>query len=247
MKTLKAIIVDDEPLARELLESILSDFDDVEITASCANGEQAIDAVIKTAPDVMFLDIEMPGLGGFDVIQSLQSDILPKIIFTTAYAQYALDAFKVNALNYILKPVHETAVAESLERVKNSVEAETKSKIMTVLEKDSPQRTPALIDLNKITMANAHNILWLEAAGDYVYVHFDQQTKIIRRTLKAFMAELPPHLFQRIHRSTIVNIEHIDEFIAQKKGEAILVMSDQNRLKASRSYGAVVKDRLKAR
>lgn len=247
MTRLKAIVVDDEPLACELLEAILLDFDDVDLIATCANGEAAVDAVINSAPDVMFLDIEMPGMSGFDVIKALQSDIMPKIIFTTAYSQYALDAFKVNALNYILKPVHEKAVAESLERVRHSFQAETKSAIIKALDDGAASKVPALVDLNKITMANAHNILWLEAAGDYVYVHLAQQTKIIRRTLKTFTAELPPNLFQRIHRSTIVNIAHIDEFISQKKGEAILVMSDQHRLKVSRTYGAIVKDRLKDR
>lgn len=242
---IKAVIVDDEPLARDLLEVILGDIESVEIAAICSNGHQAIDAVITHAPDVLFLDIEMPGLNGFDVIKSLQSDILPKIIFTTAYSDYAIEAFKVNAVNYILKPLTEKAVKESLERIENSVTDEMKSTMLTVLQPRESERALALIEPNKITMANMDDVIWLEAAGDYVCVHLEGRTKIIRQTLKTFMAELPPSLFQRIHRSTIINVSHVSEMIAQKKGEAILVMSDGHRLKVSRTYGAVLRERLK--
>jgi len=243
---LKIIIVDDEPLARDLLDAILSEIDDVEITAICANGREAIDAVIKHSPDVLFLDIEMPVLSGFDVINALQSDILPKIIFTTAFSHYAIEAFKVNALNYILKPVHEDMVKESLERVRMSLATETKPAMLTALN-EIPSKTPlALIEPNKITMTQADDIIWLEAAGDYVCVHRAHDTKIIRRTLKAFMDDLPQHVFQKIHRSTIVNINHISEMAKGKKGEAVLTMSDNYRLKVSRTYGQSLRLRLKS-
>ena len=242
---IRVVIVDDEPLARDLLEVILSDIKTVEVVAICSNGHQAIDAVITHAPDVLFLDIEMPGLNGFDVIKALQSDILPKIIFTTAYSDYAIEAFKVNAVNYILKPLTEKAVQESLERIEKSMVGEMKSTMLTVLQPSGSERALALIEPNKITMSNMDDIIWLEAAGDYVCVHLESGTKIIRRTLKAFMAELPPNLFQKIHRSTIINVSHVSEMVAQKKGEAILVMSDGHRLKVSRTYGAVLRERLK--
>ena len=241
---IKVVIVDDEPLARDLLEAVLIDIGTVEIVAICSHGEEAIEAVITHSPDVLFLDIEMPGLNGFDVIKALQSDILPKIIFTTAYSDYAIEAFKVNAINYIMKPLHEKVVKESLERVHSSMFSETKSTMLTALE-NGPERALALIEPNKITMANPDDIIWLEAAGDYVYVHLQSGTKIIRRTLKAFTADLPSSLFQKIHRSTIINIEHVSEMIAQKKGEAILVMSDNHRLKVSRTYGSALRERLK--
>ena len=242
---IKAVIVDDEPLARDLLEAILSDIATVEIVAMCRNGREAIEAVISHAPDVLFLDIEMPGLNGFDVIKALQSDILPKIIFTTAYSDYAIEAFKVNAINYILKPITEKAVKESLERLESSISAETKSTMLTVLQPREAERALALVEPNKITMTNTEDIIWLEAAGDYVYVHLQSGTKIIRRTLKAFTADLPPDTFQKIHRSTIINMNHVSEMLAQKKGEAILIMSDNSRLKVSRTYGTALRDRLK--
>ena len=242
---IRAVIVDDEPLARDLLEAILSDIEGVELVATCANGHAAIEAVINHAPDVLFLDIEMPGLNGFDVIKALQSDILPKVIFTTAFSEYAIEAFKVNAINYILKPITENAVNESLERLYQTITAETKSTMLTALEPTVSERALALIEPNKITMANPDDIIWLEAAGDYVCVHMASGTKIIRRTLKAFMSELPPDVFQKIHRSTIINTYHVSEMLAQKKGEAILVMSDDQRLKVSRTYGAALRERLK--
>ena len=242
---IKAIIVDDEPLARDLLEAILSDIAGLEIVAICSNGRDAIKAVIENSPDVMFLDIEMPGLNGFDVIRALQSDILPKIIFTTAYSDYAIEAFKVNAINYILKPITEKAVKESLERLESSISAETKSTMLTVLQPREAERALALVEPNKITMTNTEDIIWLEAAGDYVYMHLQSGTKIIRRTLKAFTADLPPDTFQKIHRSTIINMNHVSEMLAQKKGEAILIMSDNSRLKVSRTYGTALRDRLK--
>jgi two-component system LytT family response regulator len=243
---LRAIIVDDEPLARDLLEAILSEIDDIEIVLICANGREAIDGVIKYSPDVLFLDIEMPELTGFDVINALQTDILPKIIFTTAFSEYALDAFKVNALNYILKPVHETMVKESLDRVRQSMVAVAKPTMLTALDRAPSTQSLALIEPNKITMADAGDIIWLEAAGDYVCVHLPRNTKIIRRTLKAFMNDLPPQIFQRIHRSTIVNINHISEMTAGKKGEALLTMSDNHCLKVSRTYGQALRSRLKS-
>jgi len=129
------------------------------------------------------LDIEMPGLNGFDVIKALQSDILPKIIFTTAYSDYAIEAFKVNAINYILKPITEKAVNESLERLESSISAETKSTMLTVLQPREAERALALVEPNKIT----------------VCVHLQSGTKIIRRTLKAFTADLPLDDFQKIH------------------------------------------------
>ena len=116
--TLTAIIVDDEPLARGLLTAILDDIDGINVVAECKNGFDAIEAVIEHTPDVMFLDIEMPEMDGFDVIQAIQTDILPKVVFTTAYAEYAIEAFRVQALNYVLKPLDDVKIRESVERVK---------------------------------------------------------------------------------------------------------------------------------
>lgn len=247
---LTAIIVDDEPLARDLISSILSDIEGVNLVAICASGQEAVEAVLAHTPDILFLDIEMPGMNGFDVVKAIQSDILPKIIFTTAYSEYAIEAFSVNALNYVLKPVHEAAVIESLDRARQTLPADrasvnAKTTMLSVLHPDGREKSVALIEPNKVTFSKPDDIIWLEAAGDYVCVHLHTGVKIIRRTLNSFMTDLPEEKFLRIHRSTIVNIMHVNEMISQKKGEAILVMSDNHSLKVSRTYGTQIRAQLK--
>jgi len=175
---LNAIIVDDEPLARSLLAAILADISDLRIVAECKNGFEAIEAVVEHTPDVMFLDIEMPEINGFAVIQAIQTDILPKIIFTTAFAEYAVEAFRVQALNYVLKPLDEDKIRESVERVRRSlkVKSETAAKIeiLTALKPtDGVTNNQALIvkDNDKIAFLDKDEIDWIEADGDYVCIH----------------------------------------------------------------------------
>ena len=242
---MRVVIVDDEPLARDLLLAILSEIDDIEVVDVCQNGQEAVNAVMNSAPDVLFLDIEMPGMNGFDVINALQSDIMPKVIFTTAFSDYAIEAFKVNALNYILKPLHEDAVGESLDRVRQALPAEGKTTLLSVLDGQGQSKSLTLIAPEKTMIVDQDEIIWLEAAGDYVCVHLVSETRIIRRTLKAFMQELPAETFQRIHRSTIINLAHIRQMTPEKKGEATLLMSDSHHLKVSRSYGNLLRTRLK--
>jgi len=247
-----AVIVDDEPLARSLLTAILQDIGQVEIVASCQNGFEAIEAVATHNPDVMFLDIEMPQMNGFTVIKAIQADRLPEIIFTTAYAQYAVEAFQVQALNYVLKPLDDEQIRESVERVKKALGtgqgAPSKSMILTALA--PPEARPkggALIvkDNDKIAFLNKDEIDWVEADGDYVCIHKDTHTHLVRATLKSVEAELQTPQFQRIHRSTIVNLNHVREIISAKKGEAIVVMKAGERLKVSRTYGSALRAKLK--
>lgn len=250
--SLTAIIVDDEPLARSLLAAILADMDEVEIVASCQNGFEAIKAVSTYNPDVMFLDIEMPEMNGFAVIKAIPANILPQIIFTTAYAQYAIEAFQVQALNYVLKPLDDEAIGESIQRANKAlgagVNSPRKSDILTALA--SPDIGPngrALIvkGNDKIAFLDKDDIDWIEADGDYVCIHKDTHTHLIRATLKSVEAQLHAPYFQRIHRSTIVNLNHVHEIISAQKGEAIIVMKAGDRLKVSRTYGAALRAKLK--
>ena len=248
---LTAIIVDDEPLARNLLAAILDDIADLKIVAECKNGIEAIEAVVEYTPDVMFLDIEMPEVDGFAVIKAIQTDILPKIIFTTAYAEYAVEAFRVQALNYVLKPLDEDKIRESLERVKRALKVEfsqpEKVEILEALKPSFRSKTDQSViirDNDKITFLDKDEIDWIEADGDYVCIHKGVKTHLIRATLKAVQAELSDSDFQRIHRSTIVNLNKIDEIISTQKGEAIVVMKMGQRLKVSRSYGSALRAKL---
>ncbi len=251
-QTLTAIIVDDEPLARNLLAVILDDIGGVEVTAQCQNGFEAIDAVMKYKPDVMFLDIEMPEMNGFDVIKSIQSDMLPKVIFTTAYAQYAVEAFRVKALNYVLKPLDDEKIRESIERVKLSYGTgdakPSKSALLSALDRpDKAHNDRALVvkDSDKFAFLGKSDIDWIEADGDYVCIHLGHKTHLIRATLKSVEAQLSPENFLRIHRSTIINLDKIDEIVPAQKGEAIIITKTGQRLKVSRRYGAILRNKLR--
>lgn len=200
--TLTAIIVDDEPLARSLLAAILGEIEGVNIVAQCRNGLEAIEAVIEHTPDVMFLDIEMPQMNGFEVIQSIQADILPKIVFTTAYAEYAVEAFSVQALNYVLKPLDDKKVYESVQRVKAFLGANkqppAKSLILSALgpAKGLSKGSSLIVkDSHKFSFLDKDEIDWIEADGDYVCIHKGGQTHLIRMTLKSIEAELQEACF----------------------------------------------------
>ena len=256
--SLRVVIVDDEPLALSLLSAILADVEDVEVVAQCRNGREAVEAVISHSPDVMFLDIQMPEMNGFDVIAAIQADIMPIVIFTTAYAEYAVDAFKVQVLDYVLKPLADQEILNSLARVRAAISAGqhviTKPKLLETLHdisqrvnSDSPQGSHSLIikDATSVAFIGKENIDWLEAAGDYVCVHSGGKTRISRATLKSIESDLDAKIFHRIHRSTIVNITKITELIPAQKGEAYVVMSDGKRLKVSRGNGPKLKSVLR--
>jgi len=256
--TLRIVIVDDEPLALTLLASILDDAVDVELVARCLNGYEAIDAVIEHQPDVLFLDIHMPGLNGFDVISKIQSDIMPLVIFTTAYADYAVEAFQVQAIDYVLKPLEDHMIMTSLERARAAIDGgynkRRKPKLLTALHEisdkvkersgETVRSTLMVKDSEKIALLETRSIQWLEAAGDYVCIHSRDNARLVRSTLKSIEDELEQVRFQRIHRSTIINLEHLSEITPTKKGEAIVQMNDGTRLKVSRKYGSDLRARL---
>ena len=249
--SLTAIIVDDEPLARSFLASILDDIEGVQVMAHCQNGFEAVKAVTEHLPDMMFLDIEMPEMNGFDVIKAIQADILPKIVFTTAYAEYAIDAFRVHALNYVLKPLDDEDIRESIKRVTLALGGEdshpSKTMILSALEpteKLSQNHSLIVKESDKIAFLDKGGIDWVEADGDYVCIHSSEKTHLIRATLKSIEAQLSQANFVRIHRSTIVNLDKVYEIIPAKKGEATVIMQTGQRLKVSRSYGALLRAKL---
>ena len=256
--TLRVVIVDDEPLALTLLSAILHDAGGVEVVAQCKNGHEAIDAVITHQPDVIFLDIHMPGLNGFEVISKIQNDIMPLVIFTTAYADYAVEAFKVQAIDYVLKPLEDKAIITSLERARIAIETGVQSRqkplLMTTLQSISDKikersgvksKSTLIVKENeKVSRLNMQSIRWIEAAGDYICIHLEDSTRLIRATLKSVESDIDDSHFQRIHRSTIINLDHLREMTPTQKGEALVKMNDGVLLKVSRKYGAVLRSRL---
>lgn len=236
---LKVIVVDDEPLARKGMVIRLAEFPALNIVAECSNGHDAIEKIKQHQPDVVFLDVEMPGMDGFSVVKQLQAEqqSLPYIIFVTAYDHYALDAFDVNALDYVLKPVEPQRLKQAVDKL---------------LLQHAPQEplnskgrypdTISIKDSGEITRVPVADIDWVDAAGDYMCIHTnDGQTHILRRTMKELEQELDPALFIRVHRSAIVNVNTIAKLLMLANGEHQLMLTNGQSVKVSRSY----KDRVK--
>jgi len=264
MPKLRTIIVDDEPLALSLLRAKLNKVPEIEVIAECKNGREAIEKTMDMAPDLLFLDIQMPGVDGFGVIKKLQSDIVPLVIFTTAFEQYALDAFDVHAVDYILKPIDEErinrAISRAIVRLDTEEETEHKSRIIgaidTINERGSSEslsQSPheqnkgnlenkiIIKDRDDITLLKQADIEWIDAAGDYCCVHAKGVTHIKRSTLKHLLEDLDPSIFKRVHRSTIVNLNYIQKVIPHTKGEYFLKLGEYDQVKVSRNYREVIK------
>jgi len=261
---LRAIVIDDEPLARRGLRLRLEAMQDVEIVAECGNGREALERIPQLRPDVVFVDIQMPGVNGLQLVQQLPLEELPQVVFVTAYDQYAVEAFEVNAVDYVLKPIEEQRLALAIERVREKLaSADIASQREQLLEAvaDLTQESPealeqklaagafhgelsssaypekiAIKDSGKITLVPAQEIDWIDAAGDYMCVHANGDTHVMRITMKELEQQLDPKQFQRIHRSTIVNLNRVREICAHINGEYHLVLNNGERLKMSRSY-----------
>ena len=267
MVKLRTIVVDDEPLARQLMLSYLAELSEIEVLAECANGREAVEAVLASEPDLMFLDIRMPGLNGFEVIKKIQPEILPMVIFCTAYERYALDAFDVHAVDYIVKPLDEQrlhlavkramaryheevqtggnkafllgAIDEITSNVEERVALSEKNKGIS-LTSDS-ERKITIKDRDSIKLIKMDSIAWVDAAGDYMCVHAEGETHIMRCTMTQLLKELDANIFKRVHRSTIVNLNCIEEVIPHTKGEYFLQIDNGERIKVSRNYRDTIK------
>ena len=257
-------------MALNLLRAKLNKVPEIEIIAECKNGREAIEKTMDLAPDLIFLDIQMPGVDGFGVIKKLQSDIVPLVIFTTAFEQYALDAFDVHAVDYILKPIDEEritrAVSRAIVRFETEEETEHKSRIIGAIDTINERENSAsssqssqgqsslgqnkgnlehkiiIKDRDDITLLKQADIEWVDAAGDYCCVHAQGVTHIKRSTLKNLLDDLDPSIFKRVHRSTIVNLNYIQKVIPHTKGEYFLKLGEYDQVKVSRNYRDVIKD-----
>jgi len=261
---LKALIVDDEELACKGLKMRLDENDQVEVVGICRNGREALAAIVEHEPDLVFLDIQMPGMTGFDVVREIQVDLMPLIVFVTAYDAYAVDAFKIHAVDYLLKPVEEERLREAVERAvqtKTQLSAMDEKKrlldmvismtgksevaIGELLTSDEPESsTPdrlAIKDGSTTTFVPVRDIDWIDAAGDYMCIHVKGETHIMRTTMKELESKLDPSIFQRVHRSTIVNLQRVEKVSSHINGEYHLILSCGSSLKMSRSYKDKVK------
>jgi two-component system, LytTR family, response regulator len=264
MTKLRTILVDDEPLAIQGLELRLAAHEDVEIIERCRNGREAIKAIKTLKPDLVFLDVQMPGFDGFGVLQGLLDIDPPLIVFVTAFDEHAVRAFEAQAVDYLLKPVEDQRLAAALQRVRlrlreksASVEAE---RLRAVVQAVAPQQAgqPAAMlhdngfekiinvrDRGQIFRVDVDTIERIEAAGDYMCLYIahglnNAQTLILRETMKDLEKRLDPKAFQRIHRSAIVNLNQVREVKPHTNGECFLVLTSGAQVKVSRSYREVV-------
>jgi two-component system LytT family response regulator len=264
--TIRTILVDDESLAIQGLELRLMPHEDVEIVARCQNGREAISAIKTHKPDLVFLDIQMPGFDGFSVVQGLMEVEPPLFVFVTAYGDHALRAFEAQAVDYLMKPVEESRLADTLDRVRQRLAqrrgAEETEKLKEVLAEVSPEHAadmaadggaggdgPAsnrfekminIKDRGQIFRVDVDTIERIDAAGDYMCIYTGDNTLILRETMKDLDKRLDPRRFQRVHRSTIVNLDLVKQVKPHTNGECFLVLNSGAQVKVSRSYREVV-------
>ena len=257
--TIRTILVDDEKLAIQGLQFRLEAFPDVEVIETCANGREAIRAIKTLKPDLVFLDIQMPGFDGFSVVKGVMEIEPPLFVFVTAYQEHAIRAFEANAVNYLMKPVDEAKLADTLERVRQRLSekrsAEEAEKLKDVLAEVSPEslddigeddvsaRYEKMInvkDRGKIFRVDVDSIEHIEAAGDYMCIYTGDNSLILRETMKDLERRLDPKTFQRVHRSTIVNLDQVRQVKPHTNGECFLVLGSGTEVKVSRSYRDVV-------
>ncbi len=247
------IIVDDEPLAREKLRSFLGKESDLEIIGECRDGREALEAIEAHEPDLVFLDVQMPEMDGFEVLEHLEAERLPTVIFVTAYDQYALKAFDVHAVDYLLKPFDRERFGEALERGRSEVERRQAGNVeqrLLALLRDVEARRPkyserlVIKSSGRVVFLKVDEIDWVDAAGNYVRLHAGGESHMLRETMGRLEERLDPEKFLRIHRSTIVNIERIRELQQQFHGDYLVVLKNGQRLTLSRSYRDRIQDLL---
>ena len=260
--TIRTILVDDERLAIQGLELRLQAFDDVEIIERCANGREAIRAIRTLKPDLVFLDIQMPGFDGFSVVSGIADIEPPLFVFVTAFIEHALKAFEAHAVDYLMKPVEEDRLAATLDRVRQRLAErrapEETERLREILSEVAPGSIPDEIgasedhaanrfekvlnikDRGQIFRVEVADIERIDAAGDYMCIYTADQTLILRETMKDLEKRLDPRKFQRIHRSTIVNLDNVKSVKPHTNGECFLVLGSSTQVKVSRSYRDVV-------
>ena len=242
MDKIRTLIVDDEPLAREKIVDLLVDDGEIEIIGECGDGLAAVAAIEDHKPDLLFLDVQIPELDGFGVLEAIEQT--PVIIFVTAYDQYALRAFEVHALDYLLKPFDRERFDKALQRAKHQFERERAGAVnreLVALLADLKSRPKPLERLvikagGRVFFLRVDEIDWIEAAANYVKLHAGGEAHLLRETINGLAAKLDPDKFLRVHRSIIVNLEHVKEIQPWFHGDYVILMQDGAQLTSSRNY-----------
>ncbi|MCA1634349.1 MAG: LytTR family DNA-binding domain-containing protein [Acidobacteria bacterium] len=247
---IRVLVVDDEPLAREKIRGMAADDPQIRIIGECSNGAEAIEAIQALQPDLLLLDVQMPEVGGFAVLEALRDESLPPVIFITAYDHYAVRAFEVHALDYLLKPFDRERFKAAMERAKKQLRHDPDNgidaRILALLEQiKEPQRYSERLVVKtggRVFFLNTDEIDWIEAEGNYVSIHTGAKGYLLRETIGGLESQLDPHEFVRIHRSAIVRLDRIKELQPWSHGEYHIILNDGTQLTLSRSY----RDKLQA-
>jgi len=242
--TIRAAIVDDEPLARRRIRNLLIEARDVEVIAECANGKEAIGSLEESPPDLLFLDIQMPEIDGFDVLQAIGVGHVPVVIFVTAYDQFALRAFEAHALDYLLKPFDDERFEAALQRARERIRQQQGDDLDVRLRAFLEEVRGGVGYLQRLVVPAGHRsvfirteqIDWIEAERNYIRLHVGGRAYLLRENLSRIEASLDPATFCRIHRSTIVNIDRIQAVESLFRGEYLVVLHDGTKLTSGRSY-----------
>jgi two-component system, LytTR family, response regulator len=239
---MRALIVDDEPLARSGVAVRLNNFPDIEVVGECGDGPSAVEKILELAPDVVFLDVQIPGMDGFEVLRALPHENLPSVIFLTAYEQHALRAFDVHALDYLLKPLDDERFSRAVERARQVKDTDSKiqmsERLLRLLGENSPRyvsRFPVRTG-SRIQVVLADDIDWIAAAGDYVELHCGGRHHLLRETMNSMEQKLDPAKFLRIHRSRILRLNCVRELHAMDNHEYLVKLSDGSEHRSSRRY-----------
>ena len=268
MERIRALVVDDEPVAREGIRVLVGGDPEIEIVGECADGREATAALRELEPDLVFLDIQMPEMDGFAVIEEIGAEAMPVVVFVTAYDQYALKAFEVAALDYLLKPYDDerfaAALARAKQQVRQGVVGDLSRRLITLLENQSEPRATrggsrrgvagdgASRYLERVMIKTGGRVIflkvdeidWIEAEGDYVKIHVRDRWHLLRDTMKCLEKELDPKRFARTHRSTIVNLDRIKELHPYFHGDYVILLHNGTEIKLSRSRRRQLEARL---
>ena len=243
--TVRALIVDDEPLARRSIRRFLNRASGMEIIGQCGDGESAVDAIRSEKPDLVFLDVQMPEMTGFDVIRQIGPEAMPVTIFVTAYDKYAVRAFEMNAIDYLLKPFGEQRFAHALKRAKERLAGKSNLDDLRVLlaglQRAQTDDRLTVSANGRILLINVKDIDWISASGNYAQLHTGNRDYEIRQSLTTLEARLNPREFIRIHRSTIVNVRRIREIQPWFHGHHLVVLQNGQELRMSRYQREVAK------
>lgn len=257
-RVLRVVVVDDEPLAREDIVQLLTGRPDIDVVATCANGAEALEAVRRLQPDILLLDIRMPGLDGFSVVEKLDRRELPYVVFVTAFDRFAIDAFRVRALDYLLKPVQPARLQEALDRAREQLDKRSvedwRASVQSAAQEQlrSADTTPYLTELmvrvgTRDIVLKVDEIDWVQAETYYARLHIRGRSYLYRERMHVLESQLNPRYFARVHRSAIVNLDRVREIVHDNRGDHVVVLSTGARVKTSHQRWLEFRDIMRQR